>query len=318
MLYMYGGVDGAGNVTNDFHVFDPSKAAWQELSQSVSGSIPSQRAFSGFTAAGSKLFLFGGRESVNGPSLNSLHALDLMLMVWEDLSVLGSSVSARVLMGFSSVGEKLYVIGGLSDYGARYTDHVLGGVRILDPTARTSTDLSVFGLPPPRSAFGFGSTGGRLYMFGGMWADHKNWNGNQFYNDLFRYDPSTMAWQDLSLVQNSPPSPRFDMGFSASDGKLFVFGGKIADGSEGYVNDLHMFDEATLSWQELTYNMSTAPVKRVGPAFAAVGDKLFLFGGSVDVWRPDLYIDELHMFDLASMAWHSLNGVVSGQRPSGR
>lgn len=44
--------------------------------------------------------------------------------------------------------------------------------------------------------------------------------------DLHVFDPSAMAWEDLSAdVSGTAPSPRYSMGFASAGGKLYVFGG---------------------------------------------------------------------------------------------
>ena len=51
-------------------------------------------------------------------------------------------------------------------------------------------------------------------------------------NDLFVFGPSRMMWTDLSdATSGTPPSPRYNHGFKAAGGKLFVFGGKDGTGS---------------------------------------------------------------------------------------
>ena len=45
-------------------------------------------------------------------------------------------------------------------------------------------------------------------------------------DDLLVLNLTTMIWTDLSSVFiGTPPSPRFHHGFSASEGRLYVFGG---------------------------------------------------------------------------------------------
>ena len=47
-----------------------------------------------------------------------------------------------------------------------------------------------------------------------------------------------------------------------------------------YLNDLHMFDARTLTWHDLTAAAGgTVPTEREECLFAAVGDRLYLFGG---------------------------------------
>ena len=41
-------------------MFDPATMAWTDLTSNLSGSLPSPRAYHGFTAAGGRLYVHGG------------------------------------------------------------------------------------------------------------------------------------------------------------------------------------------------------------------------------------------------------------------
>jgi hypothetical protein len=46
-------------------------------------------------------------------------------------------------------------------------------------------------------------------------------------NDIYRFDPATLEWTDLThVVTGTVPSRRARMGFAAIGGKLFVHGGE--------------------------------------------------------------------------------------------
>jgi hypothetical protein len=53
----------AGNFLNDLHVYDPVGGAWTDLSGAVSGSRPTVRMLHGFTSAGGRLYIFGGKDA---------------------------------------------------------------------------------------------------------------------------------------------------------------------------------------------------------------------------------------------------------------
>ena len=49
-------------------------------------------------------------------------------------------------------------------------------------------------------------------------------------NDLYAYDPASMAWTNLSATASgAPPSPRAFHGFTSAGGKLYVHGGEFCD-----------------------------------------------------------------------------------------
>ena len=102
--------------------------------------------------------------------------------------------------------------------------------------------------------------GGAFWLFGGGDASHQ-------YNDLWRYDPSTVQWtwvsggsaadapgvygtQGVAGTSNYPGGRSMSTGWTDSAGKLWVFGGLGYDsaGSNSYLNDLWKFDPVNGSW----------------------------------------------------------------------
>ena len=77
-------------------------------------------------------------------------------------------------------------------------------------------------------AFGSGSVmlsmGGLVYLFGG-------WNNQQFSNDVFRLDTTSMVWEKLKPRANSyQPVSKCHCGMVQHEGRLIIFGGIGAAG----------------------------------------------------------------------------------------
>jgi N-acetylneuraminic acid mutarotase len=87
-------------------------------------------------------------------------------------------------------------------------------------------------------------------------------------DDNMMYDPKTDKWSSMD------PMPIRRSGFAAEslDGKIFVFGGQMADGSN--IN-VERYDPITNQWS-IEPDMQ---VDRSGLAVAAYKDKLYVFGG---------------------------------------
>jgi hypothetical protein len=48
----------------------------------------------------------------------------------------------------------------------------------------------------------------------------------------------------------------------------------------GMLNDLHAFDPVTLTWVDISATaVGTAPERRAGVGFAAIGQRLYIHGG---------------------------------------
>ena len=90
--------------------------------------------------------------------------------------------------------------------------------------------LNVTVSPPKRMLMGMTSARGMLYVFGGK-------NDSKCLSDLYRFDPSTRSWDDLShAMTGSIPAPRQHLGFEAAgEDKLFLFGGQCLSGKRNAV-----------------------------------------------------------------------------------
>ena len=110
--------------------------------------------------------------------------------------------------------------------------------------------------------FGSGSVmlsmGGLVYLYGG-------WNDQEFSNDVFRLDPTSMVWEKLQSSDGHPPVRKCHCGIVQHEGKLIIFGGIGTAGQAGrgggaqYItchdtkvtydycwnNELHSFDPNT-------------------------------------------------------------------------
>jgi N-acetylneuraminic acid mutarotase len=116
-------------------------------------------------------------------------------------------------------------------------------------------------IPPGRSdAVSWTDTQGNLWIFGG-------YSFNGYFNDLWKFDPSTNEWTwmagsdttDASGVYGTEGTPavgnipgaRMDaVSWTDSKGDFWLFGGHGQDsaGSDGFLNDLWKFNPATSEW----------------------------------------------------------------------
>lgn len=126
-------------------------------------------------------------------------------------------------------------------------------------------------------------------------------------NDIFRFDPASMTWTELS-ASGPVPTARHKFHMAFVGGLLYVSGGKSEDSSQ--LNDLFAFDPATLAWTNLTNTISRArPLSSCqGVGMVALEERLYITcGGSASVF---------HAFDPSDMAWTDLGGAVRGSVPN--
>jgi N-acetylneuraminic acid mutarotase len=246
--------------------------------------------------------------------LSDFYSFDPVALVWNDLStaVRGTPPSARAGPGFTSVGGKLYVLGG--DYiSIKNQLYYFRDFHCYDPVEKVWTNLAVIDTAAGyRYRHGFTSAGGKLYVFGGAEA-------GSYLNDLLSFDPVTLIWTDLSAAAaiGTLPSARHRHGLTSAEGKLYVHGGL---GSK-YLNDLHSFDPVVLVWTDLfTAFRGTPPSARAVHGLTSAGGKLYVHGGCVGEARGSCnkYINDLRCFDPVTQVWTNLSETVGGTPPQAR
>ena len=169
--------------------------------------------------------------------------------------------------GAAAVNGKLYVIGGYSNLGAqpwRATETLFE----YDPATRVWRRRSP--LPEARGAMAVAALDGRIYVFGGA-------IGPRDSPSTFIYDPATDRWS-----QGAPmPTSREHVAAVAVGSTIYVAGGRpYWDGQSiggGNVRAMEAYSPEANSWRRL-YRME---VGRSGHGLAAVGGKIYAFGGEL-------------------------------------
>ncbi|XP_052176236.1 tip elongation aberrant protein 1-like isoform X3 [Diospyros lotus] len=126
-----------------------------------------------------------------------------------------------------------------------------------------------------------------------------------------------MRWEKLQSNQEKGPTPtpgpgkRWGHSCNAIRGGslLYVFGGHTNDSSQ--TNQLHIFHTATRTWSEPVVK-GTPPAPRDSHSCTAVGDNLFVFGGT-DGTNP---LNDLQILDTSTNTWSS--PIVRGEMPEAR
>jgi hypothetical protein len=109
-----------------------------------------------------------------------------------------------------------------------------------------------------------------IYVWGGLNSQ------NVLQADLWRSSDGGVTWTQLA----APPwSPRGPFHYCAANGKLWMFGGNLAQYGGQDVNDIWSYDPATAQW---TQHQSPPWACRVGSAMivkCGAPDEIFLIGG---------------------------------------
>lgn len=235
-----------------------------------------------------------------------------------------------------------------------------------DPAARTWTWVAgsaavdqpgvygTKGTPDPSNVPGtrFGAVSvidaaGHFWLFGGYGQDvagHKGW-----LNDLWTFDPSTLQWTWVSGsdtngqsgtygtkgtadAANAPGGRYMGIGWLASDGVLWFFGGEGLDseGSRGLMNDLWTYGPSTGQWTWIsgantiqaigtytavdTESTASIPGSRSGSVSWTDSDGNFwLFGGyGLDSTTSERWLNDLWKYNRSKAAWTWTSGSSTG------
>jgi len=150
----------------------------------------------------------------------------------------------------------------------------------------------------PRPRFGHSAIlyQNSMIVFGGEDNDT-----GETLNDVHLLDLNSWTWKKPQVWGEIPTSRSFHTAVLAQD-QMLVWGGYIVAKDSGYIfNDVavHLLDLNTWQWSQITPS-GTPPTPRSHHSAALVQDKLFIDGGSFDIYAA---LDDLHLLDLTKMHW---------------
>ncbi|XP_027631403.1 rab9 effector protein with kelch motifs isoform X3 [Tupaia chinensis] len=116
-IWVFGGADQSGN-RNCLQFLNPETGTWS--TPEVASTPPSPRTFHTSSAAiGNQLYVFGGGERGAQPVKDvKLHVFDASDMTWQKLSPTGAAPVGCAAHSAVTVGNHLYVFGGMTPTGA--------------------------------------------------------------------------------------------------------------------------------------------------------------------------------------------------------
>jgi DNA-binding CsgD family transcriptional regulator len=151
-------------------------------------------------------------------------------------------------------------------------------------------------LPEARAGMAAASYDGNIYAIAG--------EGPQGVSgSVFRYLPETDLWERLS----NKPTPVVDVGAALIGEKLYVPGGRLADGQP--TNSLEIYDPRQDSWE------TGAPLPKAISAYALTGfeGQIYLFGG----WDGMRAVDDVFAYDPATDTWQEQTPMAIARQDAG-
>lgn len=227
------------------------------------------------------LYVFGGYSSDGGLALGqTLFKYDPAGNVWQQRA---SFTSPRLDHAACALNGMLYVFGGSADGGST----PLGDLLRYDPATNKWVTLQAG--PPARRAPWMVESGGYLYVGGGSGIRVNT--GNPPTVDLWRYNPTTNTWAQLT-------GPATSTGFSlagAIAGKIYVLR------ATQRLENIDIYDIATDKW-----SAGALSVNSISWSSAAVVSGLLYTMGGVDGGNGSGTYKKMQEYDPATDKWRLL------------
>ncbi|CAI4231647.1 unnamed protein product [Auanema sp. JU1783] len=246
-----------------------------------------------------KAYLWGGRNDESG-AINVLHEFDPKTLTWRIVPVTGTVPPARDGHSAIVVGDKMYMFGGFEEDAQRFSQETY----VYDFETSHWSKMRTNGFPPLwrdfHTAVGIGNM---MYVFGGRSDQMGQYHSTRdvYCDRLKALDLSTGEWVE-PVVKGDRPSGRRSHSAWAYNGKMYIFGGFLGTKNEHY-NDLYCYDPATCSWSKIKApGLLVAPSPRRRQCTVVVGDRVFLFGGTMPLTGQTtglVDLSDLHVFDYA-------------------
>jgi DNA-binding CsgD family transcriptional regulator len=201
-----------------------------------------------------QIYLIGGDTSAGVTS--RVDVFDPGLNGWRkavDKPTPVTEIQAAVLSGF------IYLPGGKDNAG-----HPTDRFEVFDPRIQSWIDKSP--LPVPLSSYALASLDGKLFVFGG-------WDGNQYVNTVYEYEPS----QDLWHVRSPMPTARGFAGTVAIGGAIYIIGGY--DGEQSLSNNEIYIPELDVEGETPWGNGKPLPRPRHAMGISSLGGIIHVVGG---------------------------------------
>src|SRR6266550_3155666 len=172
-----------------------------------------------------------------------------------------------------TVGDKIYLIGGLEPLENGQGTRVSGRNEMFDPVANTWTERSP--MPTSRNHAFSGVVNNRIYVIGGR-IGAGNVPATSNIDVVEEYDPATNLW---SVVKQRMPTPRSGGGEATYDGKIYVGAGELQTRQlAAAFRALERCDPVNDTWEILP----SMPSARHGNAMGFIGNKLHVVSGKME------------------------------------
>jgi N-acetylneuraminic acid mutarotase len=246
-IYLIGGFDKSGQVTDIVEVYNLRNDSWTRVTP-----IPQPLHHTSATSHNGKIYVVGGYTDPWIPT-NKLFIYDPIQNDWQEGKPMPT---ARGALNANFINETLYAVGGSSD-------KPLPTNEAYDPSANAWTHKAA--MPTARHHAASSVIDGKLYVIGGRISGSLD---NIDVNEM--YDPIQDRWvsNNLELM----PSKRSGIAAASINISIYVFGGE--EPSKTFNNN-EKYDVKSNKWT----TEPSMPTARHGLAAVAIRDKIYVIGG---------------------------------------
>lgn len=290
-----------------------------------------------YCTIGNKLYIYGGviqcKDEVE--TINEIICFDCDNEKWTQCEAKGKPPVPSSGSTMSSVGNKLYVFGGLNqETGWSNNLHVYD-----TETSTWSTLEGVGNAPSPRDKLASVAVGKCIYYFGGFGpkvvkegeeeveeepgseeeeisSDEEDLELQQkgvefkWFDDFYIFDTETNTWSQPMHMNLTIPSARAAMTMCAYERDIFIFGGRDCEKRR---NDVHVYNIDTRKWRKLDGLLGRLPGCRSYHSATIVGNRMVVMGGRND---SEGHFGDIHVLDIGTGQW--LQPSVNGEIPCAR
>jgi Leucine-rich repeat (LRR) protein len=175
-----------------------------------------------------------------------------------------------------------------------------------------------------RHGHAMASVGDKIFLFGGFDSAHTNELHNNLWSSDFSKDlPQSLderVWSTLR-TESLGPQPRAYHSMAAINTTLYLYGGSLESVIDSRIYSRNLFSinvaVSPLKWKHI--RMTNVPEAAVACGMAAVGDILWLFGGTGESFES-LSTDELWFLNtsVSPMQWQQVGKADNAAWPQGR
>ena len=194
----------------------------------------------------------------------------------------------------AAVGTKVYLFGGNKD---NTSAGFLKTIYVFDTESNAITTLSAT-LPTAAGQIAAVAVGTKIYLFGGV---NSSTSSSGYLTKIYVFDTESNTITTLSAAL---PAKASDIAAAAVGTKIYLFGGVYWSSGRVYRNTIYVFNTES---NTITTLSVTLPTSASDIAAAAVGTKIYLFGGQSG---NSSYLNTIYVFDTESNTITTLSATL--------